>query len=238
VVRLEVKEFFDRYWDSKHLRWFDRYDDFLQIVNLDLFERLAEVKHQRVLVIGIGNTTDRDRFSSLTSRIIAVDLSRDGLRHLPNFTRIQMDGHQLGFKPATFDIVFFRTILLHCQHVRMVREVRRVLRKGGYLFWIEPLKHNPFLWLFRCIISPGKLTVMNYMTFDEFEALRATFGKVWHRECYLFTVLLLPVFILFPPLRKLIFFLQRVEMHMVDAVPWLRRWCWISYGYAGAKKCS
>lgn len=238
MVRLEVREFFDRYWDTTHLRRFDRYDDFLQIVNKDLFGKLAKIQHQRVLVIGIGNTADRDRLSLLSPQVIAVDISLDGLKYLSNFTRIQMDGHHLGFKRGSFDMVFSRTIMLHCQHARMLHELRRVLQKDGYFFWIEPLKHNPLLWLYRCIISPGRLTVMNYMRFNEFEALRLTFEKVWHREYFLFTVLLLPVFMAFPPLRRCIFFLQRIEMHVIDAVPWLRRWCWISYGYAGTRKCS
>lgn len=238
MVPLEVKEFFDRYWSEAGLRRFDRYDDFLQIVNADLFDKMAERAHRRMLAIGVGESVDRARLASLGGRIIAVDIARGGLKHLHGFSPLQMDVHHLGFKSRTFDAIFIRTVLLHCRHTPAMHELVRVLNENGLLFWVEPLKHNPFLWLYRCIASPGRLTRTDYMTFDEFRELERSFVTVWHRECYLFTVLLLPVFLAFPSLRRVILFLQRMELRLVDIVPWLKRWCWISYGYAGEGKCS
>ncbi len=238
VVHVQAKDFFDQYWTREQLRRFDRYDDFLQVVNGALFHKVEECGAQRILVIGMGETADRARLASLNADVVAIDIARDGLRFLQECTCIQMDVHHLAFKSRTFDAVFSRTTMLHCRHIRMIREIRRVLRNGGRFFWIEPLKHNPFLWVYRCAISPGRLTTMHYMTVHDFESLRNEFATVWHRECYLFTVLLLPLFIVVPCLRRTILFLQRWEMRLVDAIPWLRRWCWISYGYAGRGQCS
>jgi SAM-dependent methyltransferase len=234
---LQVKEFFDQYWGARSLRRFDRYYDFLRIATDDLFRKLETKQWQRVLVIGLGNSDDIHLFGSLKAQIIAVDISFHGLRYVKDFVRIQMDGNCLGFKRGSFDMVFLRTVMLHCEHRRVLREIGRVLRKDGYFFWIEPLKNNPLLWLYRCMISPGRLTLSDYLDYDELDGFRAIFEDVWHRECFFFTVVLLPVFLLAPALRRIVRSLQRAEMRIINAVPWFRRWCWISYGYARGRGC-
>lgn len=235
---LLVKDFFDRYWSIPRLRRFDRYYGFLHLANDEVFEKLRAVPHQNVLVVGLGDTADTGRFKALRSNIVAADISMGGLAGLSDFARVQMDLHHAGFRDSVFDIVFLRTVMLHCDHRKLVRECGRILKESGFLFWIEPLKQNPFLWCYRCVCSPGRLTMINYMTPEEFEKMRKAFDEVWHQEYLLISVLLLPVFLFFPPLRNFVLFLQRLETLVFNGFPWLRRWCWISYGYAGRKKCS
>ena len=49
---LEVKEFFNLYWRQKKLRWFDRYYDFLTIINKDVFDKVSDTEKKRILLMG------------------------------------------------------------------------------------------------------------------------------------------------------------------------------------------
>jgi ubiquinone/menaquinone biosynthesis C-methylase UbiE len=232
VRSLEVKKFFELYWKQKKLRWFDQYYDFLDTINQDVFNRLSLSQKRRILLVGIGETDDVVFFKETGSEIVSIDIARNILKWGDFFMSVQMDANKLAFKKKSFDIVFLRTVLLHCDHSALLREVRRVLREGGRFFWIEPLKNNFLLWVYRLLLSPGKMTRLNYLTYEDLRSFDRTFHTVWHRECYLFSVVLIPVFLFIPWLRKPVRLLQGFEMKIVDRVHFLRRFCWISYGYA------
>lgn len=55
----------------------------------------------------------------------------------------RMDAHALEFADASFDAVFGFGILHHLDYARALDEIRRVLRPGGALIFIEPLGVNP-----------------------------------------------------------------------------------------------
>lgn len=231
MTHLEVKEFFNLYWKQKQLRWLDRYYDFLTIINIDVFNKLSDSRKKRILLVGIGETDDVDFFKDMRSDIVSIDITRDILKSRCLFISAQMDANVMAFKNNSFDIIFLRTVLLHCHHRAVLLEIQRILRKGGKFFWIEPLKNNIFLWMYRVLVSPGRMTRLNYLTYDELMSFGDMFKKIWHREYFLFSVVLIPIYIFIPWMRKPIRYFQYFEMKIVDRVRFLRRFCWISYGY-------
>jgi SAM-dependent methyltransferase len=54
-----------------------------------------------------------------------------------------MDAHDLDFADGSFDLVFGVAILHHLEFPRAMREIHRVLRQGGKIVFLEPLRHNP-----------------------------------------------------------------------------------------------
>lgn len=61
----------------------------------------------------------------------------------------EMDAHQLDFADASFDMVFGVAILHHLEFTRAIREIHRVVRNGGKIVFMEPLRHNPLARLVR-----------------------------------------------------------------------------------------
>lgn len=61
----------------------------------------------------------------------------------------EMDAHKLDFADASFDMVFGVAILHHLDFALAMREIHRVLRKGGKIVFMEPLRHNPVARLVR-----------------------------------------------------------------------------------------
>jgi SAM-dependent methyltransferase len=61
----------------------------------------------------------------------------------------KMDAHELEFADESLDAVFGVAILHHLEFDRALREIHRVLREGGKIMFVEPLRHNPVARLVR-----------------------------------------------------------------------------------------
>src|SRR5215472_9067518 len=55
----------------------------------------------------------------------------------------KMDAHDLQFASGSLDMVFGVAILPHLEFACAMREIHRVLRGGGKIVFLEPLRHNP-----------------------------------------------------------------------------------------------
>ena len=62
---------------------------------------------------------------------------------------LKMDAHNLDFADGSLDMVFGVAILHHLEFACALREIHRVLRDGGRIVFIEPLRHNPLARLVR-----------------------------------------------------------------------------------------
>lgn len=115
---------------------------------------------------GIGNTTRSiaARFSG--ARVTGVDQSQESLavaRRAPNSSPSteyeRVDGSQLPFADATFDVAFTACVFHHIEppeRLTWMAELLRVLRPGGSLFLFE---HNPR--------NPLTVRVVRSIPFDE-----------------------------------------------------------------------
>ena len=63
----------------------------------------------------------------------------------------EMDAHGLEFGDGSLDLVFGVAILHHLDFARALREIHRVLRNGGKIVFVEPLRHNPVARLVRWV---------------------------------------------------------------------------------------
>ncbi len=61
----------------------------------------------------------------------------------------RMDAHGLEFADGSLDFVFGVAILHHLEFPRALGEIHRVLRCGGKIVLVEPLRHNPVARLVR-----------------------------------------------------------------------------------------
>lgn len=95
------------------------------------------------------------------ARIVGIDISEMAIRtagkeygHLAEF--YAMDGHHTDFPDATFDVVAGRAILHHLDFEQGIKEIRRILRPGGYAIFQEPLRGNPVGSLLRALTPQAR----------------------------------------------------------------------------------
>jgi ubiquinone/menaquinone biosynthesis C-methylase UbiE len=102
-----------------------------------------------VLDYGCGNGWNSVRLLTLRpEQLVGIDISQNAIEEAVKragdsaLFRV-MDAHKLEFPDNTFDVVVGRAILHHLEFRIAMQEVKRVLRKGGWALFAEPLLDNP-----------------------------------------------------------------------------------------------
>lgn len=119
---------------------------------------------KKVLEIGCGTGEFTKRIAQTGADITAVDISPDLLEIARETTQdVNVSFHvqnveKLDFEDGSFDVVIGSSILHHLNLNPALREVYRVLKKGGGIVFTEPNMLNPQIWLERNISIIRKLT--------------------------------------------------------------------------------
>ncbi len=115
---------------------------------------------KKVLEIGCGTGEFTKRIAQTGADITAVDISPDLLEiareTTPNVNvsfHIQNVG-KLDFEDGSFDVVIGSSILHHLDLNPAIKEIYRVLKRGGGIVFTEPNMLNPQIWLERNIPIP------------------------------------------------------------------------------------
>lgn len=151
-------------------------------VNQTVIDYLGDIKSKFILDLGSGIGADTRRFSALGADLISLDSSEKCLnisRQANNNLHIRAEATNLPFKNNVFDIVFGRDILHHLDEDKCLREVKRVLKKDGIAIFVEPLKYQPLVLIYRFIkqnervpqhpFAPGKLGKISQKYFKKYE---------------------------------------------------------------------
>ena len=148
-----------------------------------LFQVLA---NKTVLDIGCGSGGDASLIAQVAQRVVAADIEKSG--DWPMFaekkiTFVVADAHQLPYKNGSFDGVFARDLLHHVTDVENVlREMRRVVKDGGFVIIVEGNRYNPIFYLHMTLYLGH-----NHFTQEELKKLiNKTFGesRFWHLESH------------------------------------------------------
>jgi len=105
------------------------------------FAAFGMARDQEVLEIGVGLGADHQRYAEAGARLNGIDLTEravESTRHRLRLFNLQSqveigDAEDLVFGDETFDVVYSWGVLHHSPNThRAVKEVHRVLRKGGF----------------------------------------------------------------------------------------------------------
>jgi SAM-dependent methyltransferase len=239
-VRARRKRFFRDYWERPY-RWAGEvhdYGGFTAEASEYASSLLSSLEGLRLLELGAGQGIDASLFSRQGAQVVAADLAETPLRSLSRAQPRQgsiwpvcMLAEELACRDASFDRLFGRTVLLHVSRPVVWAELDRVLKGGARAIFIEPLRDNPFLLIYRLAWGKGRLARPRYLSLGEIIGLGTRFRRVEHREFYVVSVLALglrPILArvrLYGPVVRL---LKRVDTLLLAAVPWTHHFAWIS----------
>lgn len=105
--------------------------------------------------------------ADVASRVVGIDISDTAVdRARARATELgttntevhRMDCENPDLPPASFDLICGRAILHHLDLDRSFSTIRRLLKPGGSVLFLEPLGHNPAVNLFRRL-TPSMRTV-------------------------------------------------------------------------------
>jgi ubiquinone/menaquinone biosynthesis C-methylase UbiE len=136
---------------SKHYRGYDVEG------KLNYYRILSKVLNSvflpiRVLDVGCGKGLLVEAFQELGVEGWGVDVSEYAISKAPEAIRrflklVDVEKESLPFDDESFDLITSLDVLEHlASHEKVLREIWRVLKKGGYVFVYTPFPENPLAW--------------------------------------------------------------------------------------------
>jgi ubiquinone/menaquinone biosynthesis C-methylase UbiE len=222
------------------------------------FECLGDLKGKKLLEIGPGQGREALFFAKEGAQVYAVDLSGKSLglikkisaaqnpecltinkgQRIPGsqqgtssnsrITLIQANAEQLPFKEETFDRIFAQTMLMHTDFIQVARESARILRPGGIAVFMEPLRLNPLLYVYRKFRSTFKSTFPQYINLKDIERMGSFFKTSFHREFYLTALLSIYLNQEKKAYQRIKQNLEQIDSWLIQWFPFLRAFCWMT----------
>lgn len=198
-------------------------------------ERVKQAsRHRRLLEYGCGNASLGFDIAPIAEQVIGIDISEVAIRQaqriaaarrIDNVKFVVDNAESMRIPDASIDVLAGSAIVHHLDIPRAMGEVRRVLRKDGVAFFIEPLGHNPLLNWFRNRTPELRTEDERPLLTEDLRAMQRQFARC--KVTYF--GLVAPVLGLFSAhvdansrLTKLVWALDRA----VCRIPFVRRYAW------------
>lgn len=213
----------------------------------------GDVKGKKILDLGCGFGETAVFWAQKGASVDAVDISAVSIylaEKLAKKHKIsgihfqQMAAEDLKFKNNYFDFVFGNGVLHHVDISKTIKEVHRVLKKGGLAIFVEPLTYNPLINIYRTIADKVRTPTEKPLSFANINKMRKIFSYVGHHEYHFLTLLIFVWFYLVAGvspnqerywrkilqvkgnLRSFLKFLIFVDKIVLKLIPPLRYFCW------------
>lgn len=232
-----VEEFYNRQWRASDK---DVFAHAFQEAIAHSYFLLGDLKGKKLLEIGCGSGMQALYFAENGADVTVIDLSPESVRAVEKLAAKHgtsqklalrarlMNAESLEFPPATFDAVYINSVMMHVDQQKVLRECARVLKPSGKLAIVEPLQYALFVQLYRLFSSYKKMSP-HYATLRMFKEGRTHFSGFTHKEFYLFSSALLPLWYFRKNfLSSLYRSAARLDSFILRALPPLRRLCWVS----------
>ncbi|MFC1631919.1 class I SAM-dependent methyltransferase [Candidatus Omnitrophota bacterium] len=158
------------------------------------YGRLGNITGKDVLELGCGMGLNAMIMARAGACVTAIDIAQkrvDWVNNLAqkyglkNLKAVCMSAEELEFADESFDVIYSNEVLIHTDRQKALAEAQRVLRKGAQAIFIESLKYNPLVNLYRYTLGPKIFKrIANHFSLKELKLFRANFDQVEHQEFY------------------------------------------------------
>ena len=252
------REYFNRYAESLQIARINPMQVFAPTCqeNVFMLQQIGSLRGKRILDIGCGQGDTSVFFALQGAEVWAVDVS-DGM---VDFTRKLAAHHavsdrihaavrrveDLDFSDDFFDVVYGDGVLHHLDIQTAVPNIVRMLKPAGCAVFLEPLKGNLFIRLYRRVANALRSTDERPLELQDLEFIRNQFQRWEHREYHLLSLALFGVRFAVLKLQgkaftywmdevrqgeyhpQLLRRLQNIDEWLVRRFPWLWKSCWIT----------
>lgn len=213
-------------------------ESFFRKANLKFKEMLGIVKNKRILDIGCGVGSISFYLAQKGAKVTGIDLSanlieyckKEAKRRKLEIQFKEMNAQIPDFEDESFDIIVGSRVVHHIPEIEVFfKECMRLLKKGGFIAFIEPLKKNIIVELNRKIFAPNKRTIHEHpLLISDVLLAKSIFGNVEHYEYFLLSPLAMffkdfvKINSVFGVLYKV---LNKIEAPLIKLKP-LKPYCW------------
>ncbi len=220
--------------------------------NRIILSSLGDIRGKKILDIGCGAGEAAVYFAKKGADVTAIDISERMLdvakglakRYNVNInTKISSSDH-IKFHDEIFDIVYAANLLHHVDIESSLREISRVLRKGGAFAAWDPIAHNPIINIYRKMATEVRTRDEHPMKMKQLKMFSKYFSHVETEATWLFTLLIFIKFYLLDrvhpnkerywkkilrehkSLERLYYSLEKIDRLFLKLFPFLKRYCW------------
>lgn len=162
--------------------------------NKFILREIDDLEGKTVLELGCGFGEASIYFALKRAKVIAVDISCASLRILKTLAekcgvsqRIKIElqrAENLSFLDNhSIDIVYSNS-LHHTCYRETIKEVYRVLKKGGRAFFVEPLNYNPIIKIYRRLAKGLRTPAEKNFKFSQLLEFKDRFKEIEHQELW------------------------------------------------------
>lgn len=217
-----------------------------------IIKKLGDLKGKKVLELGCGAGEASVYFAMKGADVTATDISSGMLqvvekiaeRHNVSVCTKQSVSHRIDFDEETFDIVYASNLLHHVDIEDTLKEVQRVLKKGGIFVSWDPLAHNPAINVYRRMATEVRTADEHPLRMKDLKMFKRYFSTVEYDTTWLLT---LWIFIRFyfidridpnkerywkkiitdhKRIEKTFLRLEKLDRMTLALFPFLKRYCW------------
>ncbi|MFX1499663.1 MAG: class I SAM-dependent methyltransferase [Promethearchaeota archaeon] len=213
-------------------------ESFFRLVNLKFKDLIGNVKGKKILDVGCGRGDLSLYLAQRGAIVTGIDLSKNFVdlcnirkkQYNLNVDFIVMNAQIPDFEDNTFDIIVGSRIIHHLPDLELFyQECKRLLKRKGFISFIEPLKKNPIVELNRKYFAPKSRTKHEHPLFmKDVLIAKKVFENLEHYEYYLLSpfAMFFKNFLRKPILLRILYkILNRVESP-ITKINFLKQYCW------------
>jgi ubiquinone/menaquinone biosynthesis C-methylase UbiE len=131
-------------------------------------------------------------------------------KNIENLSFFVMDAMNTSFSDNEFDVIKGLSILHHLDLNKSLYEIKRILKKDGKAYFIEPLATNPIIELYRRLTPKKRTEDEQPLHRKDIKLIKSIFPNTKIEYCNCFTLLAVP-FRNSTKFNKILTFLERVD---------------------------
>lgn len=216
-----------------------------------ILKKIGKIKNKKLLELGCGAGEASIYFAKKGALVTATDLSKGmlnvvnklSLKHKVKVETVQCKSDKLPFEDSSFDIIYAANLLHHVDHEPTLKEVNRVLKKGGLFISWDPLDHNILINIYRRIATKVRTDDEQPLKMKDLKLFKKYFSKIEYDTTWFFTLWLFIKFYLkgvnpnkerywkkiiieHKKLEKSYNRLDKVDKIFLRLFPFMKRYCW------------
>jgi ubiquinone/menaquinone biosynthesis C-methylase UbiE len=205
-----------------------------------LRERLGNIQGMRMVELGGGIGMHALIWAREGARVLVVDIALERMKALRTLAARAGLGDRILFvvgqaeaiplRDNTADLAFTKSVLIHTEIPRAARDIHRILKPGGRGAFIEPMRRNPIIRVYRRLCGPAIwMKITRYFDEQCFKELREPFDLFFWKPFYLLSAGSFFWQYGYRSLRRFqrsLPFWQRMDAKLTQWWPFLERWHW------------
>jgi SAM-dependent methyltransferase len=219
---LNKKKFENKFYKTVY----NLYEDFFDVLK-------TKVRFKDVLDYGCGTGNSAEKVSNFKpKKLVAIDISEEAIKKAKSETKSEENKidyrvencENSNLSSDAFDIIYGSGILHHLNLNKSLKELNRMLKKGGIMLFAEPMATNPIINIYRKFTPKARSADEHPLLFQDIKLIESMFTNV-ETKYYGFLTLIFFPFYKSPENSKLFRFISSID-RMILKTKYLRFLAW------------